>query len=478
MNSDRRVQRMRHTHGWRKVAALLSAAGTCTLLLACAGNGEGREPKASTTVSSADFVRQTPVEEPAPPAKPAPAPTTPATAKGEPVMRPETAEVRARADVTAPNSAPHPSTPEHQRVLNLGGDESAAVAIGSPDLSKAATPSGLTRVVEAHVGQVNGRPIFASEILEPLDGRLRALGTDAKTKDQWQRQAGKSIYDELIRRIRDELVLAEARANLTSEQRQGLVFFLGEIQKTLVAGSGGSAVQADESLRESTSRSLARESQDRLDRELIANELRQRVVPRVSVPWRDVQIEYERNFEKYNPPPIAHLKMIVVDTANAAGVSKVTESLSGGLSFAEVASQKPNDFNRTKAGEFDRDFAGAYAEAKFSEVKEVNEAMQRLTPGQTIGPFPYRDKTAWVHLASIEQRPSKSLYEVQHEIQEELRDERFRQEEARYFDALLKRGNVSKFEDMMAKLLAVAQERYMPAALLAPSRTSPSRPGR
>ena len=459
-------------------AAVLSGAAGCASL----DEASGPERTASTTVTPADFV-----------GTPDPEPQAPAVAAASPKKN-TAANVRSGETITPPSSttpparsSPRPSTIASSAggVLPLTGSPTdmpaqAGGAGVAPGVNENARVASGAVVLEAHVGQVNGKPIFASEILEPLDGRLRALGGESKTREQWQRGAGKSIYDELIRRVRDELVLAEARANLTTEQRQGLVYFLGEIQKNLVAGNRGSEVLADEKLRESTSRSLQKETQDQLDRELIANELRSRVVPRVAVPWRDVQLEYERNFEKYNPPPIAHFRMIIVDTKNAEAVEKIGASLGSGLSFGEVASQRPNEFNRPKGGEFDREFSGAFGEAKFSEIKEINDVMQRATPGQTIGPVTYRDKTAWVHLEQIENRPGQTLYEAQYQIEQELRDERFRIEEQRYFDNLLKRGNVTKFEDMMAKLLAIAQERYMPASLAQqPStRPAPTRPQR
>lgn len=467
--------------------ALALVAGSATALSSiagCASDSERADAKpAATEVTSADFVGT-------PEPEPRSTPRAVATASGmtsavaKPRLTSPGASPASSGEPKASTAAPSMGAPPKASsgVLDLSGAPDVATQSSAPPvpINNSARLSGSAVILEAHVGQVNGKPIFASEILEPLDGRLRALGGESKTREQWQRGAGKAIYDELLRRVRDELVLAEARANLTSEQRQGLVYFLGEIQKSLVAGNRGSEVLADEKLRESSSRSLQKETQDQLDRELIANELRSRVVPRVVVPWRDVQLEYERNFEKYNPPPIAHFRMIVVDSQNAEAVAKIGSALSSGLAFGEIASQRPNDFNRTKGGQFDREFSGTFGEAKFSEVKEINDAMQRLSPGQTVGPVTYKDKTGWVFLEQIENRPGQTLYEAQYRIEQELKEERFRIEESRYFDNLLKRGNVTKFEDMMAKLLAIAQERYMPEGLAQQpaARPAPSRPQR
>jgi hypothetical protein len=323
-------------------------------------------------------------------------------------------------------------------------------------------------VLDALVGQVNGKPIFASEVLEPLDGRLRGLAGQAKRRDAWKREATRIIDEEVNKRVLDELVLAEARSNLTPEQNKGLISFFNSLQQDLVSRNRGSAVVADESLRESSGRSLAKEAQDRLDQALIAEELRNKVMPRITVSWRDVQNEYERNFETYNPPPVAHFRVIIVPTSNAAGISKVGGELASGASFKAVAGAAPNVFNRTAAGELDRDITTSLGETKVSDIKELDDAGRTLSPGQTAGPLTYGksgESTAWIHLENIETRPGKALSEVQLEIENKLKVQRERTEKERYFRRLVERGNVTKLEEIRDRLIVVATERYLPPTL-------------
>lgn len=417
----------------------------------------------ATDAADAPNAASAPIADPAGPA--IPTPTTPPSAPARATSTPGVLEISGAPG--APGAAAKSSPP---------ASPALDVQIGAtPTLESSARPASSAVVLDARVGQVNGRPIFASEILEPLDGRLRRLGTETRTKDVWVRTASRSIYDELLRRVRDELILAEARANLTTDQRRGLLFFLNDIQENLVRANRGSAVAADEALRQSTSRSLAQEAQDRLDRELIANELRTRVVPRVVVPWRDVKQEYESNFLKYNPPPIARLRLITADAADPAARGQIESALASGTPFAQVATLPANNFKRREAGDYPQEIAGALADTKLSEIAEIDKAMRGLSVGQTVGPVEYSggSRLAWVHLESIEQQPGKTLYEAQFEIEAGLREDRFRQEEMRYFDNLLKRGNMSKFEDMMTQLIQIAQERYLPAKLSGPAPAKP-----
>ena len=39
-------------------------------------------------------------------------------------------------------------------------------------------------------------------------------------------------------------------------------------------------------------------------RGVITGRLKEKVEPRVMVPWRDIEQTYERNYEKYNKPPV------------------------------------------------------------------------------------------------------------------------------------------------------------------------------
>ena len=159
---------------------------------------------------------------------------------------------------------------------------------------------GLT--LDARVGQINGEPVFANAVLEPLDGALRVAAAEAANDRAWLRSSSEIIAREVRTRVANTLILAEARSNLTPEQRAGLPTFLQRIRESLAADERGSVILADEQLRRREGVTIDQKVQQILDEELIRNELRTRVDASVVVPFELVKFEYERRFEEFNPP--------------------------------------------------------------------------------------------------------------------------------------------------------------------------------
>ncbi|MBX3386009.1 MAG: peptidyl-prolyl cis-trans isomerase [Phycisphaeraceae bacterium] len=334
--------------------------------------------------------------------------------------------------------------------------------------SAAGAPSSASAIVlESKVGQINGRPVLASEILEPLDGRLRALSLQVTDPNRWRTEATRIVAQQLWSRIRDELVLAEAQSNLTAQQRQGLFYFLEKLQQGLISTEGGSALQADEALRATTGRGLAEEARDRLDRELIENELRTKVSPRVNISWRQVRQEYDRRAEQFNPNPTVTFSLIRVDGSDAAAVERVRSALAGAdtQAFLQVAQSADNQFQPENEGKISIELRGDLAQAQILAIEVLNNAARSLRVGETAGPLSSRpSRVEWIHFVERVEPRSISLYDAQLEIESALRERRFSAEMARYFDRLASRGSFSSIEQMGQSLMDIAIQRYMPEA--------------
>ncbi len=447
-------------------------AGACAGLLAVVGgcsksnDSSWFSGKSGATVRASDFGGDgTEATEPATTTAQAATSTQPVTTK-MPVT--PVGEAKAMRAIPAPVvTLGAPSVAGTSQPARAGDLQTS---IGAPTLGPATAASGGGSTVESVVGQINGRPVFASEILEPLDGALRAASDKAKDPNAWKMAAAESIVPELKRRIADELILSEARRNLSPEQKQGLLHFLGQIEGALISQASGSEVKADEQLREQNGRSLNDEARDIVDKELIRNEINNKVSPRVAVPWRDVQNEYERQHDKWHPPAEYMFRLIYAASDKPESVKRIQSLLASGTSFEKVAEDGANEFNRREQGKLLRKSAGAQAEGEFSPWPDVNAALRTVGVGQTAGPIefapdkakPNVKRTAWVYLEKIDQKPGVSLYDAQLEVENDLRAERERAEQQRYFERLWKRGNVSKLEGMVEKLMNVATERYAP----------------
>ncbi|MBZ0171510.1 MAG: hypothetical protein K8E66_03945, partial [Phycisphaerales bacterium] len=115
---------------------------------------------------------------------------------------------------------------------------------GAPmSVAEAAAPVETPVLLDAKVGDINGRPVFASEFLEPLEGNLRAKALETD-RDQWIRFAAEQIQVQLRSMITDELLRAEALSRLTVEQKAGLRRFLQDVRSRLISQSGGSSQRA------------------------------------------------------------------------------------------------------------------------------------------------------------------------------------------------------------------------------------------
>lgn len=445
--------------------ALLASVGGAISLAALSGCSSSHADSSGRgeALSAADFLGLTSAAEDARPA--ALEPAAPGRTPGAPV-----ATTAAAAKPGADASRPASGAADAADLLNLSPSAVAGGSAGprsgtapdAPDstFSSAASQVGGSVIVESKVGQINGRPVLASQILEPLDGRLRALATQNPDTRAWLREARPLIQGQLVARIKDELVLAEAQSNLTREQRQGLLYFLGKLQENIVSAQGGSALQADEALQSTTGRSLREEAQDRLDRELIEFELRSKITPRVVVPWRQVRLEYDRQIEKYQPPSIARFNMIWVNKGDAEAIARVKDAIAAGQ-YDRAAASADNQFLRDKSGEITARVATDLASTEIVGIRELNDAARMMSVGQVVGPLETKDHAAWIRYSALDKPESVSLYEAQVEIERGLRERKFRTESDRYFVRLLERGSFSNIEAMTQLLLEIAAQRYI-----------------
>lgn len=362
-------------------------------------------------------------------------------------------------DVEALVGAPEPATekPPQDRTQE-------ALATGAVREAQARTPSpaasGSTQLIDALVGQVNGAPIYASEFFAPMDARLRA---EARTMDrnEFLRFAAREIASAIRDKVRDELLLAEFKASLTPQQRQGIVAFVQQLQEGIVAENMGSANLANRRLMETEGMTLEEKIRAERDRELIRVQVQRALVSRVQVSWRDVEREYERNRGSYVPDAMVRLRMIWIDSSDEEKRARVEEALAADEAFEAVA-ERESDFLPSKGGLFEVSTRGApYREATLLAQEQLNDAATSLEPGQTTGPIQWEKRLVWMHLEDVEAPEGTSLYDEQLEIFGQLRSERLAEEEQRYFNDLINRSSVSDLETMVLRLLQIAEQRYM-----------------
>src|SRR5262249_38109006 len=147
-------------------------------------------------------------------------------------------------------------------------------SVGVPVLAEAPAPAAApAMLIDAKVGELNGRPVRADEVLNVVGSDLRATALARKftlaqwtfvrgsepdpsqadkeiSRAQWLAYAQQKIGFELAQRLRDQLLAEEARASLKPEQKQGLRYMVQEATETARREAGGSRAEAQRRLRE------------------------------------------------------------------------------------------------------------------------------------------------------------------------------------------------------------------------------------
>lgn len=377
------------------------------------------------------------------------------------------------AERAVPLYAPTPARPERVEIRTLseaearGEVEAIDVGVGAPTLAPegvaagAGEPGGgeLTpddlELVDAKVGDLNGRPIQAREWLEPMGARLAAESA-GRARPAWRAYAREAILGEIISQLKDELFLAEARSAMTPEETAGLRVFLQRFEREQVARTYGSQTLADEYARQTYGMSLEEVKRERERAALIVDQLRRKVWDRVQVSSRDLEIEYERNIEKYNPPPQAVFLVIRVRSADAETVAAIDARVRG-EPFPEVFADERN----LQKEPLTRAIPEGVEKAELFGAAALQEAAITLAPGGSTGPIESGTSTYWIYFDRIEDN-SRSLYDVQLELRDQITAERQAEESARYVLRILGRAGISEedLEALTVELVDVAEAWY------------------
>ncbi|RMH25613.1 MAG: hypothetical protein D6692_10645 [Planctomycetota bacterium] len=318
----------------------------------------------------------------------------------------------------------------------------------------ASAPEGLA-LIEAKVGDINGKPIYLSSFFEPIEARLKAEAERLRLS-AWRREAAQVIAQRLDGLIADELLRAEALSALSPQQRQGLRAFLTNFRDDILTQNLGSAQLASR-----RGQSLDQALRDKEIETLVSLTLFQEVNKRVNVSWRDIRQRYERDFEQYNPPPTAVFRLIRVPSADETAVAEITARLENGEPFGVVATHPANTFFVEDGGLARRPFEGEFAEGDFFPAEDLNQKARSLSEGETTGPFTLGNFTCWLTLEGIEQE-SISLYDAQLRINRDLLVERRTEARTEYLKKLIDHARVSNRDEILLSLLRIAEERYGP----------------
>ena len=319
-------------------------------------------------------------------------------------------------------------------------------------------PSG-PLVLDALVGQINGQPVFADDLLDDLDAQLAALGRRLEPA-VFQTRAAELIEGSLRERLVTTLILGEAERGLTEQQQAGVRFAVSQLREDLLRRNGrGSLALARKTILADTGLTLDETLRQYRDGLITDRYIRENINARINVSRRDIERFYHRNQDTFEPPAERDLEILWID--DPAESARIRERLDAGEGFEAVAADP--DINNAWSGEMMTKIIG---DEPFSRP-EVDAAVAALNAaGQWAGPIAQpnpRDggERFWFLYAATVSRPeSQNLLQAQGAIEQTLRERQFVRLRERFIDRLLREGSHTPPEEMARAVLQIAINRY------------------
>lgn len=316
--------------------------------------------------------------------------------------------------------------------------------------------------INSLVGQINGRPIFADEFFDEIEDAILAARAEVMrqriTAPEFVAAMERTIDGRLRRLVDNELFIADAFASLSPEEKTGLFAFMKTIQEQEIAQKGAGTRGGLEDVLKEEGLTFDELMENRQNDMLIQKLLYDRVQPRVIVSWRDVEREYERRKDEFNPPATITLGMIRLTTAEQTElIEQVKVRFANNASFTEVA-----EFLKLPDKGVWQKLESPSGKAEDVVIRdEIKAQLKGMAEGQTSAGFELGMATYWISVIEIDQPPGQSLYDVQRELTRELEGRRFGAEAERYASMLRERWVADDINAMRRRLMAIANERYL-----------------
>ena len=324
---------------------------------------------------------------------------------------------------------------------------------------------GESIVVDSLVGQVNGRPLYADEVLGPIVDQLNAEYlrlVEESSPPQWeqfQRLLIKLVASQLQDLVLNELYLSEARASLTAQEKTGLMAFMENLREELVGERGGVFGEAEEQIMREEGLNWEEYLKMQEDQLLIRTLMQEKIQPNIVMSWKEVERLYNARKAQFNPDPSVMLGRIRVRTkSNEEKIQTIKDMFEAGDTFQVVAEWAgvPNDgvwdtFKMGQGGISDIEVADFYK----SHLKD-------LGPGETSKAFVRGNYTIWLSVIEIEQPKQRDLYDpaVQSMLQGELFNRKMTSARQEFIEGLLKEGIYDNLSEMQMRVIAIALSRY------------------
>ena len=343
---------------------------------------------------------------------------------------------------------------------------------------------GVPVTVEQLIGKVNGRPIYANSVLEPVEDKIQAvLRRENMTQTEFTDYVIVELYKQVRELVKRDLLLSEANSGMSPELAYGLFAVIGQMRKDLASTQGGSKSQMRQLAKEQEDESVDTFLESNKEQLLIDKIYREKVWPNVNVTWRDIQ----RAFEKVYIEEIASsvevsdsrieeilvgLKSLPLEAIPAANgsivlgrirldiddprVETVKSMLDEDRPFSEVASEVGIEhggiwetYVLKKGGLSALDLSQVVKDGLI-QSQESNHLFSRTTSKSVF----------WFAVLEINEPISLYNKDIQIAVRNQLRSQQFYLEENRFLESIWSENGMLEVEDMAARVAKVAIQRY------------------
>ena len=313
--------------------------------------------------------------------------------------------------------------------------------------------------VDSLVGQVNGKPLYASEFLKTREDRIITIAADPD-RVKARNQVVQMITEAFDQYVNNLLIISEAEAMIPADAQEGVLAWMKELQEKEIATRGGSRADAQRSIEEEFPGTTIEEFMNRQKNQALAGDLlNRRIRPRTIVSWRDVERLYDQNSATYNPLPTIRIGRIAVLKSNQAQVDQVKASFAQGKSFSQVAADL-----KISDGGFWREMTipKGGIDAIPDLVDDMKTRIKGLELNKVDGPIETKTQVVWMTLISTQQEKARSIFDppLQMQLRRQIENQRYGMEQQRYYANLRTRWVASDLEAMKMRLVSITLTRY------------------
>ena len=316
-------------------------------------------------------------------------------------------------------------------------------------------------IVESLVGQVNGRPIFANEVLDPISDQLLILSEKTKLDiTAFKNEAKRHIANQMQSIVRSELLLSEAKSGMTKAERRGLFAYLERVREDLTSTAGGSQSAVTRQLLDEEGQTVEEYLDYKQQQALIRQVLQEEVAPHVQITWRDIRREWERHKSDFNSPAVVTLGMIRISSEEPEEeINLITKTFAAGASFETVATS----LGLPNGGRWDSFELGEGGMAEIEIADSIKPHIVHLEKGEIAGPIQLGSSRYWFSVLEFKKATTGTIWDpkIQMNLRKFLYSRQYAIERIRFLNRILAEGSFDEFNSMVERILHVAVTRYM-----------------